>query len=374
MHIEAKASALSALGIPEILNSLPDGAYVTDCERTILFWNDAAERITGWRACDVVGRTCFDHLLCHTDQDGEKLCGHERCPLHRSIITGERSEQAQLVYAQSRTGERLAVEVSVSPLRDAQGTVVGGIEIFRDMSAVMEDLLRAREIQKDLAGAVCVGDPRVTFRLRSEASQLVGGDFTRVEKLDGDRYALLLLDVRGHGLAAALYTMYLRAQWDGLRDKWARPSEVLAAINRHVFELAPESGYLATAVTLLYDAGTGELALVRAGHPAPVWLAAGRPPRELGACQPALGLLEDSRYREERITLAHGDTVLVYSDGAIEMCDRRGEELGLTALLACLQAVPGVAPDLDAVPEALLRRSACIRQPDDLTLLTLTRH
>jgi serine phosphatase RsbU (regulator of sigma subunit) len=87
-----------------------------------------------------------------------------------------------------------------------------------------------------------------------------------------------------------------------------------------------------------------------------------------------LGLLEDSRYREERITLAHGDTVLVYSDGAIEMCDRRGEELGLTALLACLQAVPGVAPDLDAVPEALLRRSACIRQPDDLTLLTLTRH
>jgi PAS domain-containing protein len=70
-----------------LLNSLADGLYVTDLDRRILFWNSAAERITGWAAQEVVGRTCFDNILCHVDKDGHALCGQEYCPLPRSIVT-----------------------------------------------------------------------------------------------------------------------------------------------------------------------------------------------------------------------------------------------------------------------------------------------
>ncbi len=373
MQIEGKASVLTSLSVGDVLNSLADGAYVTDRDRTILFWNDAAERITGWPAADVVGRTCFDNVLCHVDQDGEKLCGHERCPLHRSIVTGVPSDEPVLVYANTRLGDRIAVEVSVSPLRDGSGQVVGGLEVFRDMSAATDDLLRARQIQKDLAGPLLEGDPLVKFRLRSEASQLVGGDFTRVEKLDGHRYAILLLDVRGHGLAAALYTMYLRAQWDDLKEQWTSPAKVLDGINRHVFDLAPEAGYLATAVTALYHADSGELCLVRAGHPAPVLLRVDGSHQELGSNQPALGLMADTRYREERIQVKMGESVLVYSDGAVELFDHAGNEVGLAGLLESIPRNAQHVPDLDAAPERLLQRSCCIRQPDDLTLLSLTR-
>ncbi len=374
MHIDEKASAVASLGMTEVLNSLPDGAYITDRNRTILFWNRAAERITGWPASEVVGRTCFDNVLCHVDQDGEKLCGHERCPLHRSIVTGEASEQSLLVFARSRHGEQIAVEVSVSPLRNETGGVVGGVAVCRAVSAAVVGVVRGRGIVWGVGGRLPSGDRRVTFALHSEASQLVGGDFARVDRIDADRYAVLLLDVRGHGLAAALYTMYLRAQWDDRRPVWADPAGVLAAINRHVNELSPDAGYLATAVALAYDAEHGEVRLVRAGHPAPVVLGIDGGGREVGAQQAALGLLGDTVYAEDRVTLQPGESLLLYSDGAVEMLDQAGGELGLSGLLDSIQCGGRRVPDLAGVPERLLRRSNCIRQPDDLTLLSLTRH
>ena len=71
-------SVLSGLPTPALLNSLADGAYITDVDRKILFWNHAAERITGWPAQEVVGRTCHDNLLVHEDKDGHPLCGKEQ--------------------------------------------------------------------------------------------------------------------------------------------------------------------------------------------------------------------------------------------------------------------------------------------------------
>ena len=49
---------LSGITAPDVLNSLADGVYITDLNRKIVFWNAAAERITGWRPEDVLGKTC----------------------------------------------------------------------------------------------------------------------------------------------------------------------------------------------------------------------------------------------------------------------------------------------------------------------------
>jgi PAS domain S-box-containing protein len=133
---------------PKLLNSLADGAYITDVNRKILFWNRAAERITGWRAEEVIGRSCFDNILCHVDKDGNVLCGHDTCPLHRSIVTNESSSEPMLVFARCKSQHRLPVEVSVSPVVNGAGEVIGGIEVFRDLRHSMHDLLRAKSIQE----------------------------------------------------------------------------------------------------------------------------------------------------------------------------------------------------------------------------------
>jgi PAS domain S-box-containing protein len=108
-----------------ILDSLGDGVYVTDVDRRIVYWNQAAEQITGWSMHDMVGRHCFDSLLSHVDKDGHQLCGNEYCPLHRSIVTGA-SSGVPLVFAQRKDGRRTPVQVTVAPIRNAAGQVIGG--------------------------------------------------------------------------------------------------------------------------------------------------------------------------------------------------------------------------------------------------------
>ena len=138
----------SDIDIRTIVDSLSDGVYVCDLERRITYWSKSAERITGWPPEDVLGRPCFDNILCHIDKDGHQLCGQEYCPLHRSIVTGTGSSGSLLVFAQSKDGRRVPMLVSVAPLRNAAGDVIGGVETFQDASDMVHDLERARAIQQ----------------------------------------------------------------------------------------------------------------------------------------------------------------------------------------------------------------------------------
>lgn len=375
----------TAAAVPELpdlnpaglLDSLADGVYVTDTGRRILLWNRAAERITGWTAAEVVGRTCFDNLLCHVDKDGHCLCGHEHCPLHRSVVTGRASEAPLLVYAQRKTGERIPVEVTVAPLHDRSGGVVGGIEVFRDASLGVRDLLRAKAIQELACKCEGTDDPRFELEARHQSHELVGGDFHRVEPIADGRLALLVADVMGHGVPAALYTMHLASLWDHHRDQFAAPARFLGALNRRLHPVAADAGYFATAVFAAYDPASGELVLARAGHPAPLLFRRGGQVEPLGRARPALGMLPEVNYYESSTSLVPGDAVLFFTDGAFEICDAAGRELGVDGLRQLVgdqcAADPGGTFRLAALEEQLLTFSNELHLPDDLTLLKLRR-
>lgn len=360
------------IGASEILNSLADGAYITDLDRNILFWNPAAERITGWRARDVVGRSCFDNILVHVDKDGHQLCGHEHCPLHRSIVTGESSREPMLVFAQAQAGARIPVEVSVAPIRDHAGSVIGGIEIFRDLTAAMQDLARAREIQQCTLECKLPQDDRVECEIRYTPSEIVGGDFYRVERVDNDRYAILVADVMGHGVAAALYTMQLRSLWEDHREELLSAGFFLTRVNRRLTALARDAGYFATAAGACFNAATGELRYVRAGHPAPLILRRDGAIETLDRADPGLGMFEETVYSDSVTCLAAGDTMLLYTDGAVEISNPAGDELGTEGLVNLVSEMTN-PPDLAELEERLLRYSNQIRLTDDLTLVRLRR-
>lgn len=360
-----------------LLDSLADGVYITDTERRILLWNRAAERITGWPAGEVVGRTCFDNILCHVDKDGHCLCGQEHCPLHRSVVTGRPSEGPLLVFAQHKSGERIPVEVTVAPLRDRSGRTVGGVEVFRDASLGMHDLLRAKAIQDQTFKCEGTDDPRFEIEVRHQSLDLVGGDFYRVERLADGRLAMLVADVMGHGVPAALYTMHLASLWDHCRDQFAAPAAFLGALNRRLHMVAVEAGFFATAVAAVYDPADGSMVLARAGHPAPLVFRRGGATEAVGRSRPALGMLPEVNYEETSTSLAPGDAVLVFTDGAFEVCDAGGQELGIDGLqqLVRCQCAADPAGDfrLAAIEEQLLKFSNELHLPDDLTLLKLRR-
>jgi len=373
MRTKLSPRRLRHLGCYEILNSLAEGAYITDVDRKILFWNRAAETITGWPAEDVVGHCCKDNILEHVDKDGHRLCSHEYCPLHRSIVTGKSSDQAVLMYAQSKQGTRVPVEATVAPIHDRHGTVMGGIELFRDMTPAVADMLRAKTIQQSCLECPAQPDPRIRFAVQYTPSEIVGGDFYRVERTDDDEYMILVADVMGHGVAAALYTVQLRVLWEDLRGRLGSPAKLLSEMSRRLHMLTHSSGYYATAVCAKLDMADGVFSYVCAGHPSPVVIHANDEVELFEQGQPPLGLTDDVMYVDSQYRLERGDTVLIYTDGATEVRNAADDELGPEGLIKLVRENIAASEDgrlnLARLEEQLLQFSARIRFADDLTLL-----
>ena len=120
----------------EIINHLTDGVYFVDRDRTIRFWNKAAEQITGYRAEEVVGKHCQDSMLHHIDCEGRPLCTLG-CPLFQTLQDGEsRTDQ---VLVRHKAGYRISIHISIFPIRE-EDRVVGAVEIFaRNSAQVFED-------------------------------------------------------------------------------------------------------------------------------------------------------------------------------------------------------------------------------------------
>jgi PAS domain S-box-containing protein/diguanylate cyclase (GGDEF)-like protein len=118
-----------------ILESLPNGIYVVDRERKILFWNEGAEQITGYRGQEVIGRHCQDNLLMHCNESYQLLCGGN-CPLQDTMFDGQPREAN--VFLRHKEGHRVPVRVRAVPVRDAAGAIVGAAEIFEERREVPE--------------------------------------------------------------------------------------------------------------------------------------------------------------------------------------------------------------------------------------------
>lgn len=362
-------------GARSILDSLADGAYVTDTNRRILFWNRAAEEMLGWNKGDVLGRCCGDNILIHVDKDGHQLCLEESCPLHRSIVTGRPSEEPVLLFAQHKEGGRVPVEVTVAPILDESGEEIGGIELFRDMTLLMRDLMKARMIQEHALECRLEDDPRVGFATLQVSHGIVGGDFYRAVRLNADEYALMIADVMGHGIASALYCMQMRALWDELEELAGDPGALLTAMNSRLHRLAQRDLYFATAAVVVLDVSTGMFRYAMAGHPPLLVLGGDGGFRKLTAPGMALGLMASVEFEIREGQLLEGESLLMYTDGALELIDESGGQLGMEGLVEICrkEGLPLKLAGLRRIEERLLTYSDELRFEDDLTMLAFSR-
>ena len=129
----------------DILDNLHDGLYFVDQNRIITYWNKAAEQISGFAAYEVVGRSCADNILTHIDGDGNSLC-HGLCPLAKSI--NDKTPRETEIYMHHKDGHRIPVSVRVRSLTNAEGEVIGGVELFTDLSNQKANELRVKELEK----------------------------------------------------------------------------------------------------------------------------------------------------------------------------------------------------------------------------------
>jgi PAS domain S-box-containing protein len=354
-----------------VLDSLNIGVYVTDRSRRITYWGKGAEQITGWPASEVVGKRCRDDVLCHVDKDGHQLCGEEHCPMHRCMVTAKGSTVPIVVFAQKRDGRRVPLQVTVAPLHDRTGEVIGGVETFRDLTQEYADTNRARKIQQLSLQHDLPPDPRIRFNVHYIPHDMIGGDYFAAEPLGPDQYGILLADVTGHGVPAALYTMFLRSLWDTHKELLVHPAVFAGQLSDRLHHLIEEETPFAAAICGLIDLGRGELRLVGAGNPPPFVIRSDGSWEEPSVTGLPLGLFPGAEYDEVVLPINSGDCLLFFSDGAVEISAASAGYLGTAGLRRVLENVgyPAGGPVFDEIETALLVASDRIRFDDDLTLV-----
>ncbi len=130
----------------DVVDGLQEGVYIVDSNRKIVFWNQAAERISGFHADEVIGASCPENILNHVDEGGRPLC-YGACHLVAAMEEGIELEERLFIHR--KDGRRIPVLSHVTPIRDEQGVVIGASESFLDtttQSASIETIMRFREI------------------------------------------------------------------------------------------------------------------------------------------------------------------------------------------------------------------------------------
>lgn len=201
-----------------VVDALPDGVYVTDRQRRIVYWNRGAEQIAGYAAAEVLGSRCSDDLLMHVDDQGNRLC-RTGCPLSATLADGE-ARSADL-YLQHRDGHRVPVRVRVAPLRDPQGRITGAVEVFADNSARLASLQRLQELQQlaYIDPVTGVGNRRfaeLTLQARLDELRRYGWTFA-VLFIDIDHFKQVN-DAHGHEVGDRVLALVARTVAASLRS------------------------------------------------------------------------------------------------------------------------------------------------------------
>jgi sigma-B regulation protein RsbU (phosphoserine phosphatase) len=162
----------------------------------------------------------------------------------------------------------------------------------------------------------------------------VGGDYFDYLPLAQDRLGIVIADVSGKGIPAALLMAGLQASVRSLAIPGASPCEVNRRLNEMLFPTISEARY-ATMFFATYDGATRSLTYSNAGHCHPVVISA-RAPRRLSEGGLPIGMFGASGYGEGNVALESGDLVALFTDGVSEAPDPQDREFGEERLLDLL--------------------------------------
>jgi hypothetical protein len=218
-------------------------------------------------------------------------------------------------------------------------------------------------------------DGFVRFKYTYQPMLELGGDFLHIHVGPEGFVHLTLLDVTGHGLAAALTVNRIFGELERIRGEAsrARPGEVLELLNRYIHLTMVSHNIYATAITMTLDPYAGELCWASGGHPPALLRGTNGVVRELSSTAVMLGALGDDDFEsnEQTLGLTPGDVIVSYTDGAIEARNRAGQLFGIDRLRDLLQSrpEPGNWPQYIA---SSVDRHKVGRAEDDVLVASLT--
>lgn len=377
-----------------LIEILPCRIFVKNRNGQLQVTNQAYRRALATPADDlIIGRT-LSQLI--PPERGEQAALDDRAVLElgRSIInreqldvtTGNLDKWVLLSKVPLRDGEGeirglVGMAADITAQKEAEAQAVRAREKLEEQNRQMEaELSVARDMQRELMESSLrhvnevmapPGDDSPPLALFYEPSERLAGDFVHAVALSPTRLGILICDVMGHGVRAALVTALIRGLVGDHRMRDLSPGEVLARLNSRLCRLLdqPVMPRFVTALFAAIDLDAGRMSLANAGHPWPLLRRADGQVRaiELARCDPALGLIPEAAYASSELAIQKGERLLLLTDGWLEALDPHGEEFGQKRLAECWAGAPTQsAAALRHLAEALRRHTGSLHNQDDL--------
>ena len=185
---------------------------------------------------------------------------------------------------------------------------------------IAEQLCMAGRVQRDFLPQTLPNSDQLRWAVTFIPAGWVSGDIYDIARLDEQHIGFYIIDVVGHGMPAALLTMYIKQamvmrQTIGESYKIFSPAEVMANLNLKMVAQKFSASQFATCCYCLLNTETLQLTCARAGHPYPILFRGPSETTQLEVQGALLGIFDDIEFTQETFQLQTGDKLLLYSDG-----------------------------------------------------------
>jgi PAS domain S-box-containing protein len=349
-----------------IIQTTDEGFLLMNREFVVTDVNQAFCRMVGCAPEAILGRT----PLRFVDAEYRQYLMMNR----EDLFAGDFTELEGTVTALS--GRKTPVLIHGNLLRDERGAVIGYMLFLTDLSLQKRSLSLAAEVQRSLLPQEAPRVEGLDVAGRTLSCDEIGGDyfdFLWEGQCPQDAFSMVVGDVTGHGVDAALLMTTARAFLRMRASQCGGSAQIVTEMNRHLARDVNESGRFMTLSFIRFDRTDKTLRWVRAGHPpALVYDPAGDRFRELRGQGLPLGV--DDRYRYQEYAdagIAAGGIIAIGTDGIWEAADRHGNRYGIERFCEVIrrQADRGAQDILEAVFTDIKTFTLGARQEDDITLV-----
>lgn len=304
-----------------ILDAMQDWVRVIDTNDTMIYINRAMQEGLGE---DLTGNKCYTIL------GRSEAC--DNCISRQAMLSGKTYRKDEYI------GEKVFSVIS-SPVKDKDGKIVAGLEVLRDITDLKNIQRKLTDkknrLEKDLEMAKRLQNSILPKPFKNKVMDFsyiympcedIGGDFVDVFSVYGNRTGFYIADVSGHGVSAAMLTMFLRS---ALNKKSVSPAKALTDLFMSFNNAGFESENYITVFYGIIDNENRKVTYSNAGHSvSPVLIGEERMEMLRTPGIPISNWVDEPSYKDESISLSEGDRIFFCSDGITEIRNKNGEYFG----------------------------------------------
>jgi sigma-B regulation protein RsbU (phosphoserine phosphatase) len=362
-----------------------EGITIADAlaeDRPLIYINEGFSRLTGYSVEETLGSNCRFLQGPETDPDAVREI--------RTAIEEDRPCEVELINYH-KDGTPFWNRLSITPIRDASGTTTHLIGVQSDVSRrrraeqeliesnaslaaanlrMKNELMAAAKIQQALLPTSIpqLDDIEVAWAFRP--CDELAGDILDVLTMKDDHFAFYLLDVCGHGVAAALLSTALSCWLSRMPFELRKdPVATVEQLNQS-FQTHRDFSKFFTCCYAVLNPKNQTLQFVSAGHPPPI-LVRNNEVIEIKSTGFPVGIVPEPNYDLQEISYQHGDRIYLYSDGAIEQKVANGEMFGLKRLMDELmrhRTIP-LQASIDETLQTVLQAASNNKNDDDVSIM-----